>query len=353
MADARYAPPTPNLSKGHRIILQIQADGKAIPTVKKDELTKRKEQASRTRAELDVAENRCKCKAVMGDKKGCCKRHRNKEKRGANPKTKRKRGDKSKNGKSATIVVISLLVEGEDGKLHGPVAKRVWASLGPRKQMMDWAAKEVIRRGFDPKGENIQVLFDGELCLEQELTKRFPNAEFTLDVRHAEEYLWRAGRQFHKEGSEELACWIKKHLTLLHEGKTTELIRRIRISLTNRKKRSQRGLDQQKHKIVNQTLTYLEKRKAFTNYTRLKKNHLDIGTGQVEGAARNFVGQRLDEGGMRWSEEGGQAILQLRCIELNEEWETFQGYVKEEFEKAWEKSGPQVLLTSKGAELCP
>lgn len=45
--------------------------------------------------------------------------------------------------------------------------------------------------------------------------------------------------------------------------------------------------------------------------------------GIVEGAARYVVGERLDCSGMRWIPERAEALLHLRCIELNGEWERF------------------------------
>ena len=43
----------------------------------------------------------------------------------------------------------------------------------------------------------------------------------------------------------------------------------------------------------------------------------------VEGAARYVVGERLDNSGMRWVEERAEAVLLLRCIEVNGDWEDF------------------------------
>ena len=57
-----------------------------------------------------------------------CQRHRGKTKRRYRTKSKRrKRGDKSKNGRSITLVVMYTLKRKEDGKLHGPINKKVQA----------------------------------------------------------------------------------------------------------------------------------------------------------------------------------------------------------------------------------
>ena len=48
-----------------------------------------------------------------------------------------------------------------------------------------------------------------------------------------------------------------------------------------------------------------------------------IASGVVEGAARYVVGERLDNSGMRWIEDRAEAVLLLRCIEVNGDWEDF------------------------------
>jgi hypothetical protein len=39
-----------------------------------------------------------------------------------------------------------------------------------------------------------------------------------------------------------------------------------------------------------------------------------IGTGVVEGACRHVVKDRMEQSGMRWTEAGAQAVLDLRAI---------------------------------------
>ena len=65
-------------------------------------------------------------------------------------KKRRKKGDKSKNGRSATLVVMYTLRRGEDGRLHGPVNKKVFGTFGSRKSALDWARAQATRRGFPP-----------------------------------------------------------------------------------------------------------------------------------------------------------------------------------------------------------
>lgn len=44
------------------------------------------------------------------------------------------------------------------------------------------------------------------------------------------------------------------------------------------------------------------------------------GSGEIEGAAKHVVSNRLKNAGMRWSEEGADATIAARCTILNETW---------------------------------
>lgn len=59
------------------------------------------------------------------------------------------------------------------------------------------------------------------------------------------------------------------------------------------------------------------------NYEELAREDLELSSGVVEGAIRYLVAQRFDEGGMRWIKERAEPLLQLRCIELNGDWDAF------------------------------
>lgn len=60
-----------------------------------------------------------------------------------------------------------------------------------------------------------------------------------------------------------------------------------------------------------------------TNYDELIDQDLEIGSGAVEGAVKHIVAKRCDQGGMRWIAERAEAVIQLRCIEVNGDWERF------------------------------
>ncbi len=285
-------------------IIVVEIDGKATPTATEEELKKRRGRRSKKTES-------CGCRRHRGK---ACRKRRGKKKR-------KKKGDKTKNGRSITIVAVYTLKRGEDGLLHGPENKRVWASYAPRKVMLDWAKAEVERRGFDADSEDIHVLCDGEVALNQGLEERFPNASMALDIRHVEEKIWSIGRLYYKEGSDQLKDWVEKQRKELYEGNTALLLKRLGKLLKEVPAKGP-GTKAKRTKIA-AVMTYIQKRTQWMDYGELRKKDLVIATGVIEGAARYVIGERMDCSGMRWIDERAEMLLRLRCIEINGEWDRF------------------------------
>jgi hypothetical protein len=291
-------------------VLVIEIDGKAVPTATEQELARR-------RRPRDRHEPGCQCQRHRG--------RASRERRGR--ERRRKKGDKSKNGRSATLVVMYTLRR-EGGRLHGPINKKVFGTFGSRKSALEWTRVQATRRGFPPgTAEVVQIVVDGETCLEQRLRRLFRGATLTPDVRHAQEKLWEVGRLFHREGSTELAEWVEPLEELLYRGHVRALLGRLEQEVQGI---SLRGPGtRQKREVLKKVISYLEARVKLMDYGRLRKEDLVIASGVVEGAARYVIGERLDNSGMRWIEERAEAVLLLRCVEVNGDWEAFMRWSQE------------------------
>ena len=295
-------------------VLVIELDGKCPPTATEQELNKRRGKRRHPKG--------CTCG---------CQRHRGKAKRQARgSKKRRQKGDKSKNGKEAMVIVMYTLRRGTDGKLHGPINKQTWATFGGRKAAALWAREAATRRGFGPDTtKTVQIVVDGARGLKDQLEPLFPNAIFTLDVCHVVEKLWEVGHRFHKEGSEELKAWVEELKELVYKGRAATLVKRLETLL---KQVPARGPGTKaRRKALKKLIGYLKPRLKMMRYGEWIKQDLVIASGQVEGAVRYVVGERMDCAGMRWIPQRAEALLRLRCIELNGDWETFiawayQGY---------------------------
>lgn len=299
---------TAPLPTGDGEVLVIECDGKAIPTATDEELAKRR-RPRRTRT--------CGCR---------CQRHRGRcDRKDRGKKKKRKPGDKSKNGRGAVLIAMYTLQYGEHGRLHGPINKKVYGTFSSRKVALQWARQQATRRGFPPKtSKTVQVVLDGERCLERQMRALFPNAILTLDVRHAQERLWRVGRLLHAEGSEELAEWVAPLQELLYQGQVEEMLKRLRMLQL-----AGPGSKQKRH-VLASAIRYLEKRVELMKYGPWREQDLVLASGVVEGAARYVVGERLDNSGMRWIVERAEAVLLLRCIEVNGDWDAFFAFSEQQ-----------------------
>lgn len=78
---------------------------------------------------------------------------------------------------------------------------------------------------------------------------------------------------------------------------------------------------------------YLSKRLNKMNYKSLREQDLEISSGAVEGAVNHVIAKRFDCGGMRWIKERAEALLQLRCIEVNGDWDAFIEFVHDQLLK--------------------
>ena len=68
---------------------------------------------------------------------------------------------------------------------------------------------------------------------------------------------------------------------------------------------------------------YFQVNRSRLRYRWARDQNLPIGSGTVESAARHIVQQRLKQSGMRWSDPGAQAILNLRTCHRNGDFEQY------------------------------
>jgi hypothetical protein len=289
-------------------VLVIEVDGKCPPTATAAELAKRRGKRR------SAHERGCACG---------CQRHRGQRKRRAHgPKKRRKKGDKSKNGKEVVVVVMYTLQRGADGRLHGPINKKLYGTFAGRKAAAWWARAEATKRGFGPDATpTVQIVLDGAKGLQHNLQPLFPKAIFTLDVCHVVEKLWALGRHYHGEGGQALKAWVAELKTLVYAGRAKTLVHRLKKLLCQAPLHGPGT--KSRRKALRSLIGYLQPRLAMMRYGRWRKQDLVIASGQVEGAVRHLVGERMDCAGMRWVQAKAEAVLHLRCIELNGDWPEF------------------------------
>lgn len=156
---------------------------------------------------------------------------------------------------------------------------------------------------------------DNWTFLESTLAK-IPSSVCILDFFHAAEHINAAFGAAYGDGSVQARAAFAKWRTILLEDPdgTEKLIRSI-ANLRDRHPRS---------KVISQVLGYLRSNRHRMRYAERRAEGLPIGSGVVESACKMLVTQRMKNSGMRWGEQGGQAILTARAWCLSDR-----------FDRAW------------------
>jgi hypothetical protein len=123
------------------------------------------------------------------------------------------------------------------------------------------------------------------------------------------------------------ACGLPLNELLL-AGRIEELLTRPR-ALHKRIPRYRPNTKRKRETIAEQ-IAYLEPRAEMLRYDEYRQQDLVLASGAVEGAARYVVGERFDCAGMRWISERSEPLLQLRCIELNGDWDAFLDWLSQQ-----------------------
>jgi hypothetical protein len=209
-----------------------------------------------------------------------------------------------------------------------PCHKRVWVemtqvlegdTINGKEMLFVSLANEAGER--DQGGRKPMVcLLDGERALWEWYREYLPEAVGILDVFHVLEKLWLAAHCFHAEGSKAAAGFVTERLRMLLEGNLGGLIGGLR------QMRTKQGLTGSKAKTLGSVIGYLDNNRDHMHYDEYLAAGYPIGSGVAEGACRHVVKDRMERSGMRWTVEGAQAMLHLRTIYLNGDWDAFIDY---------------------------
>ena len=221
--------------------------------------------------------------------------------------------------------VVASLFDEERAPTHrsprkGPQGKRVWASLLASKDafVQDMVA-EVDRR--DPRQRKTRVVVsDGERALQLRMAKALPRAVLVLDLIHAVEKLWAVAYVFHAEGSPEAHAFVRERTLRILQGGVGPVVRGLRQTATKRRLRGAR------RKTLLGVATYLYHNRSRMRYHQYLARGLPIASGSVEGACKNLIKDRMERSGMRWSEEGAEAMVKTRAVYLSKDFDEYWDY---------------------------
>jgi hypothetical protein len=198
---------------------------------------------------------------------------------------------------------------------------RYLASLEPLADLGTRLRRQAAQVGME-QAQRWVALSDGGAGLEDFLRLNFPRVEAViLDFYHAAEHLGRLAKAWHP-GDEDAAKalhgeWCHQ---LKHEGGAALLATLRDLPLAGRGRAARQAHAEE--------LGYFANQEHRMDYPRYLAKGWQIGSGPVESACKRVIGQRLKGSGMRWGEDGADAVSHLRALFLSEpgQWPAFWNY---------------------------
>jgi hypothetical protein len=198
---------------------------------------------------------------------------------------------------------------------------RYLASLDPLADLGTQLRRQAAQVGMN-EAERWLAISDGGSGLEDFLQTNFPRvAAVILDFYHVAEHLGNLAKAWHPADEKAAAALQERWChQLKHEGGAAVLVSLRDLPLQGKSRAAQQ--------VHAAELGYFENQVHRMDYPRYRANGWQIGSGPVESACKRVVGQRLKGAGMRWGEDGANAVCHLRALFLSEigQWEAFWNY---------------------------
>jgi hypothetical protein len=220
--------------------------------------------------------------------------------------------------REAGVGTVSIYGQGKEGpeKLDTRFLARMPES--GMKTLLDRIVEQVVRAKSSRSFREVALICDGKDAIWSAAcsTPVLHDAVWILDFYHASENLKKAAKAIFGEG-EAADSWHQRQRDklLLHDRAVDNLIRAMRRC------RRLRRLSCDARDVLDNATNYFWKHRQRMRYATFIARGLPIGSGPVEAAAKNIVQARLKRSGMRWSRDGGQHVLDLRCYLKSNRWQ--------------------------------
>jgi Uncharacterised protein family (UPF0236) len=172
---------------------------------------------------------------------------------------------------------------------------------------------EAWKRGWSRAQKKV-VLGDGAEWIWNLANLHFPGAIQIVDLFHARQHLWELARKLYPNDEAQHKRWIRVQQNRLDKGKIEKLVLELRSIPTNNPELAE--------ELRKQT-EYFQTNTERMRYPKFREQHLFVGSGVIEAGCKTVIGARLKRSGMFWTVRGANAILALRCCQLNGRFEDY------------------------------
>lgn len=297
---AFYEQQDPPLAIKEAEVLVVQADGKGVP-MRPDPSAESLRQQRKAPIRLGKGQKRTKKKeAVVTSLYTCARRVR-----------------------SAEEVVASFFNERpprddpDEQAEAPPQGKKRWATLEGKDTAFARLSEQVQRRDGEHIVDRV-ALSDGCKALQDRFREAFPDFTLVLDFVHVSEYLWKAANAMLGEADAGREAWVKRQAQALLSGGHERVVAALEQA-------SQHSDD-----VAAQVARYFRRNVEAMDYAQYLARGWPIASGVIEGACRHLVKDRCEASGMRWSRVGAEHVLALRAVAVNEDWQAYHCYRRQQ-----------------------
>jgi hypothetical protein len=204
-----------------------------------------------------------------------------------------------------------------------PTASGKWVTASvahDAAQVVGRVFEEACRR--DPQHQRRWVaLVDGNNHqidrIKAEAEARGVTITIVVDLIHVLEYIWDSAWCFFAEGDPAAETWVHDKTIAVLEGNARQVAAGIR------RRASTTGLSKAKRKNADACADYLTNKADYLDYPTALAAGWPIATGVIEGTCRYLVADRMAITGARWSVDGAEAVLNLRAVCSNDDFEQY------------------------------
>jgi len=199
---------------------------------------------------------------------------------------------------------------------------------------------EVIAAAFDQaeardpaRRRTWVVLVDGAEhqlgLIRAEAARRGVTVHIVIDLIHVLEYIWKAAWSLHPAADPAAEDWVAVKALAVLAGHSARAAAEITAEA------DAASLTAGQRAGADACVRYLTGKREFLRYDQALAAGWPIATGVIEGACRHLIGDRLDITGARWGLDGAEAVLTLRAVISNGDFEYWRCHLTQEHQRLY------------------
>ena len=154
--------------------------------------------------------------------------------------------------------------------------------------------------------------------IQAEAAARGITVTITCDLIHLSEHLRDAAWCLFPQASPDAGPWVRARIAALLDGGPAGA-----AAAAAALRDAAAGRGKARRTTIEKTAAYLQAKAPYLDYPAALAAGWPIATGVIEGACRHLVKDRMDITGARWGVHTAEAILQIRALLANGDWDAY------------------------------